>query len=86
MSYTVLFTTEAGSMLDALDKSVRVRLIKKIAKMERKDLPSRHLKAGLPHFVEESGGYRIVFEMEGKTKLVVFVGDHKQYENWYSQA
>ena len=86
MTYSIAFTDEASEMLSRLDKSIQIRLFKKIVQLEREDFSSRHLKQGLPFFVEEAGGYRIVFEMNEreKKKVVLFVGDHKQYEKWYS--
>jgi len=67
------------------DASVRERIWKKVLQLEQ-PLPHRHLKHGLPFFVEEVGGYRIVFEVYEKemTKRIHFIGNHKQYEAWYS--
>ncbi|MBI5036660.1 hypothetical protein HZC09_04940 [Candidatus Micrarchaeota archaeon] len=67
------------------DLSVKQQIWKKILRLQRA-LKHRHLKHGNPCFVEKAGGYRIAFRVdeEGKTKKVVFVGDHKQYEKWYT--
>jgi len=66
------------------DRPIQERMWKKILKM-RAVLKTRHLKHGFPYFVEEVGGYRIVFEVFEKEKIrkIIFVGDHKQYQRWY---
>ena len=48
---------------------------------------SRHLKQ-TPVFVEEVGQYRICFRIDEKEKVKIFyfVGDHKDYERWYSSV
>jgi len=37
------------------------------------------------YHVEEVGGYRIAYKLdaERRVKKIEFVGDHKQYEEWY---
>ena len=86
MPYSVIFTEEAEEAFLRLDKAVRIRIAKKVLQLERNGFVSRHLKFGLPFFVEEIGGYRLVFEMleREKKKLVIFVGSHGAYQKWYS--
>ncbi|MFH0817624.1 MAG: hypothetical protein V1909_03235 [Candidatus Micrarchaeota archaeon] len=86
MHYSVIFTREAEESFLGLDKAVRIRIAKKILQLEREGFASRHLKFGLPFFVEEIGGYRLVFEtLEAeKKKIVIFVGSHHDYQKWYS--
>jgi len=81
--YEVLFEEDAERMLGRMDKPVRQRILKKAIQLESDDSASRHLRHGLPYFVEEVGGYRIAFEIKEKKKRILFVGDHKQYERWY---
>lgn len=85
MTYAIGFTEKATEGLSKLDKPNQVRILKKIAQLEREDIQSRHLKHGLPFFVEEAGGYRIIFEVREteKMKTILFIGDHKEYEKWY---
>lgn len=81
--YPVIFHPKALERLNALDRSVQMKLYKKIAQLEN-GLPARHLKHGLPYFVVELGSYRIAFVVEpDKTRKIFFVGDHKEYKNWY---
>lgn len=70
-----------------MDKSIRNWLEKKLLQLEREDLQSRHLRRGSPYFVEEVGQFRIVFKVREdlKQKRIVFVGDHKAYEQWYRE-
>ena len=82
-SYFVSLHEDAAKMLEGLDASVRARLIKRIARM-RSEPPGRHMAHGLDFFVEEAGQYRIVYTVEGDSKIVYFAGRHKDYEKWYS--
>ena len=86
MTYRIILHPDAKESLDEMDKSVRLQILKKIHQLERDDLTSRHLKHGLPFFVEEPGQYRICFTIDEaeKTKTVWFAGDHKQYQKWFS--
>ena len=87
MTFSIEFTQQAKDNLSKLDKSIQIRILKKILQLEGEDLTSRHLKHGLPFFVEEVGGNRIIFETDerNKTKTILFLGDHKQYQKWYSE-
>ncbi len=86
MPYRIAFTREAEEAFLGLDKAVRVRIAKKALQLERDGFASRHLKFGLPFFVEEIGGYRLVFETleSERKKVVIFVGSHGDYQKWYS--
>lgn len=45
----------------------------------------RHLKFGLDYFVAEIGQYRIIFKEQENSRDIYFVGNHKQYEEWYKE-
>jgi mRNA-degrading endonuclease RelE of RelBE toxin-antitoxin system len=83
--YSLAFAEGWDENLKKFDKTVQFRLMKKMAQL-RGELKSRHLKHGVPFFVEEVSGYRIAFKIieEERTKRIEFVGTHKQYEKWYS--
>jgi len=83
MNFEVLLHEDAANTLLKMDASVRERLIKRIARM-REEPSGRHLKYGLGFFVIEVGQYRIVYTFEGNHKTIYFLGDHKEYEKWYS--
>ncbi len=84
MSYFVIFHEEARRRLLALDRSVRGRILNRIARMKIEPA-GRHLRHGLPYFVTEVGQYRIAYEVDEteKKKIIQFVGDHKEYAEWY---
>ena len=73
--------------LQRLDRSVQIKIYKKLSRLARPELVSRHLQHGKPHFVEEAGGWRIAYIQDEKKmeRRVVFIGTHKDYEKWYSQ-
>ena len=52
--------------------------------LKEKDKKRRHLKYGEPFFVDEVGQYRIVYEINNEeiVILVLFIGKHKDYENY----
>jgi len=67
------------------DNSARQRILKKFVQMKQ-PLQARGLTAS-KIVVEEVGQYRIAFyqNMEKHQKEIHFVGNHKQYEKWYSE-
>lgn len=88
MKYFVVLERSAANQLNKIDKSVKLKILKKIKKLEEKN-SSRHLKKGFPFFVAEVGQHRICFEVREKCKpmkkIIHFVGNHKEYEKWYSE-
>lgn len=85
MNYEVTLADDARENLSKLDKPIRERIIKRIARM-RSEPSGRHFTGGLDYFVEEAGQHRIAYkcyENENR-KVVYFIGDQKQYEKWYS--
>ena len=86
-NYSLRFDEDWDKHFKKFDASVQEQLVKKINQL-RQPLKHRHMKQGLPYFVEQAGGYRIAFEIDEqtKTKIIRFVGTHKQYEGWYSTA
>ena len=66
------------------DASVKRRILNKLDRMKQ-PLLGRGLKRSR-YLVEEAGGYRIAFveDEEARTKRIHFIGDHKQYQKWYS--
>ncbi|MEK6953998.1 MAG: hypothetical protein AABX01_03250 [Candidatus Micrarchaeota archaeon] len=86
MSYSILLEGEARESLRRLDKATKIRIFKKLEQLKREDIKSRHMKHGLPYFVEEAGQFRIVFSVDeaAKLKKAYFIGSHKEYEDWYS--
>lgn len=83
--YSAEFHEDWKSRFEKLDNSVKIRIVKKI-KQILDGLPGRHLEHGAEYFVEEVGQYRICYKsFDGaKVRKFYFVGDHKEYEKWYS--
>lgn len=82
--FTIRYADGWDKHFARFDKAVKLRILKKLEQLKRKD-DSRHLSHGLPYFVEEVGGYRLVFKLDAKArvKTVCFIGGHKQYRAWY---
>ena len=66
-----------------MDSSVQKLIWKRIQRLKA-GKKERHLKRGLPYFVVEVGQYRVGFIEEKGIRTVAFVGNHKQYQKWYS--
>ncbi len=66
------------------DKSVQQLILKKLEHMKQ-PLQARGLHSSR-YRVEEAGGYRIALiqDDENRIKHIHFVGNHPQYEKWYS--
>jgi mRNA-degrading endonuclease RelE of RelBE toxin-antitoxin system len=69
--------------LDNQIKELVSKKIKKILEYPQK----RHLKGSAKYFVGEVGQYRIIYVVFEETNEVrfYFVGNHKNYEKWFSQ-
>jgi len=84
MKWNVELNSNATKQFLKLDKSIRMLVSKKLTQLELK-LFSRHMKKGLPFFVEEVGQYRIAFEEGKDLRTIQFIGTHKEYKKWYLQ-
>ena len=84
-NHSLRFDEEWDRHFKKFDASVQQQIMNKINQL-RQPMKHRHMKQGLPYFVEEVGGYRITFEVDEQTKMKIirFVGNHKQYEKWHS--
>ena len=82
--YALMFAEGWDACFEKLDKAIQRRIISKLEQL-RGEIPSRRFKHA-PIFVEEVGQYRICFKIDelGRSKTFYFVGDHKEYERWYS--
>lgn len=82
-TYGIEFDEDWPKCFGALDKSLRLRIAKKIGKILVTPY-KRHLRK-LSYFVDQVGQYRIVYKIFEEKKIVkfYFIGDHKEYEKWY---
>lgn len=84
--FELSFDQDWDRYFSKFDSSVKKKLWKKIQQIKLLKNP-RHLKHGEPFFVEEAGQYRICFEQTSpKKRMIIFAGNHKQYEKWYKKA
>jgi mRNA-degrading endonuclease RelE of RelBE toxin-antitoxin system len=74
---------QAKNDLLKMDNSVFIIFTKHLEKIA--EIPfQRHLKHGLPFYVEEVGQGRIIFTIEDDTIFIErCFTKHKDYENWY---
>jgi len=84
--WKVVLEESALGQLNSLDKPIRERIRKKLEAM-RAIPPARTLKRHTETWVQDAGGYRIMYmvDFKSKTKTIVFIGDHKEYERKYMQ-
>ena len=85
-SYEVLLMDEALATLNRLDKSMRERVKKKLEALGTLR-PARTLKKRPDVWVLEIGDFRALYLIDktAKTKIIFFMGDHKEYEKKYLQ-
>ncbi len=83
--YQIVLSEEAYSQFRKLDRSVKKKISKAIDYLKTHDSGKR-LKKFNNLFVKKIGQYRIVYVKDGEEtkKVVYFIGDHKEYERWYS--
>lgn len=75
MPYSVLFTRRAERDLHALNLAVQRRLSERIDRLAEDPFPPgcRKLQAGEPYFRIRVGGYRVIYQVEGKRLIVIIV-------------
>lgn len=81
----IAFTDQSRKDLDGMDNSSYLLFEKHIRKMMTTP-PRKHLRNGLPYFVEEVGRGRIVCLVEKNPDTLLIVRcftTHKEYEKWY---
>ena len=81
--WTIRFKPDWDRYFKKFDKTTQQAILKKLNQMKQ-PLHARHLHS-IRYQVEEVGQYRIAVIQDEKTltKSIHFIGDHKQYENWY---
>ena len=84
--WNISFTDDWTHWISKLDESMLQIARKRIDDIEKGERRYEHLGAGLPFFKDEFGGqrYRICFKEDAaaNTRMLVFIGDHKNYEKW----
>jgi len=81
----VLFTEHAETDLKELETSLRKYFLKHVEKISLQ-LPRRHMRFGVPFFVEEvTRQSRLVYEVKEDTLYIIrCFATHKEYEKWYA--
>lgn len=80
--YEIVFAESYFKFWKNISLDTRSKIIKKI-ELLKTDKKFRHLRSGLPYFVQEVGQYRVCFLEKDNTRILIFVGNHKEYEKWY---
>lgn len=78
------FSLKAEAQLDSMDNSLRKLFFKHAEKVITLP-PKRHLRFGLPFYVEEvTKQARMVYNFEENICIILFCfATHKEYERWY---
>jgi mRNA-degrading endonuclease RelE of RelBE toxin-antitoxin system len=79
----IIYTDEFSYELEKLDNSISIHVIKKI----KQSMVERNFKK-LKHFnvnILKVGQYRVGFLDKEEKRILLFVGTHKEYEEWYSK-
>ncbi len=82
-NWTITYKPGWDEHFQKFDRSIQMEILKKLDHMKQ-PLVARGLHNS--HYqVEGVGQYRIAFYQNNKTKTkeIHFVGNHKQYEDWY---
>ena len=81
--YEIGFDKDWFKYWKKIPQNLHFQLLNKMKEL-KEEKTFRHLKHGLPYFVLESGQYRVCFKEKDNLRTLYFVGDHKEYEKWYS--
>ncbi|VVB74965.1 Uncharacterised protein [uncultured archaeon] len=79
--YLIEYSSKWFKFWDNIPREERERISKKLLELKEKK-SFRHLKLGSPYFVLEVGQYRVCFIEEESKRILLFVGNHKEYEKW----
>lgn len=81
----IVFTEDAKKEYSKLDKSVKENFKKHIKKISKEKVNRRHLRLGIPFYVENvSSSSRIIYDIDGNVITIFhFYINHKDYEDWY---
>jgi mRNA-degrading endonuclease RelE of RelBE toxin-antitoxin system len=84
--YNLDYHPKWKSYFQDLPEEIKLRVVKKIESISNTPKSQRHMRFGLPYFVSELGQYRITYKIIDLDNKIIFyfVGDHKEYEKWYS--
>ncbi len=82
--FQIDFAEEWYKYWKKVPKNLNTLLLNRLKNL-KEERTFRHLKLGLPYFVMEIDQYRVCFIEENQLRTLVFIGDHKEYEKWYSQ-
>jgi len=77
------YTDEFSYGLEKLDNSISIHVIKKIQQLmiERNFKKLKRLNVN----ILKIGQYRVGFLDKDENRILLFVGNHKEYEEWYSK-
>ena len=78
------FSEKARSDLDSMTQDMRVIFVKHAEKLENMP-PRRHMRHGLPCYVEEvTKQARMIYGIKcDEIEILHCFTDHKEYERWY---
>jgi len=82
-TWTINYEINWDIYFNGLDQTIQSHIFKKINRLQF-EIHARHFHK-LNFFILEVGQYRIAFfeNKSTRTRIVVFVGNHTQYEKWY---
>ncbi len=85
MVHEIYFTPKAEENYDKLDPQLREKFRKHLDKISLNFVPGKHLKHGLPYFVEKvTESTRFSFTVsENIITIIRCFKNHKEYEEWY---
>jgi len=83
--WTIVYDRNWDIYFCKLDKAIKSRILKKIQQLKQ-DISARHLYQ-INFFILEVNQYRVAFfeNKLTKTRTIVFIGNHTQYEEWYKK-
>ncbi len=84
MFFNLSFSSISAKQYKKLDASIKLKIKKKILQLKKQNKKRRHLRFGVPYFVEEIGQYRVIYNLDEIKKeiTILFLGKHKNYENY----
>jgi mRNA-degrading endonuclease RelE of RelBE toxin-antitoxin system len=81
--YGLIYTKQYQTQFYKLDKSVRINIFNKLPELltDKKFKRLKYFNVG----ILKVGQYRVGFLDKEEKRILLFVGTHKEYEEWYSK-
>jgi len=82
--FKISYHSDFSKYWKKIPKSQHKKITNKMQELKYR-IDFRHMKQKSKFFVLEIGSFRVCFKQEKNTRILFFIGNHKDYEKWYKK-